>query len=75
MITVLALVAICLASFTEARQSYCLQEPDPGPCRGFFQRWYFDAVTNECSRFMYSGCMGNENNFDSKEECESECMH
>ncbi|VDD82359.1 unnamed protein product [Mesocestoides corti] len=75
MIAVLALVAICLVSFTEARESYCLEEPDEGRCLIAMERWYFDADTNNCSTFTYGGCGGNKNNFKSYEECESKCMH
>jgi hypothetical protein len=44
-----------------------------GPCRGSFQRWYYDPSTQQCTEFSYGGCRGNRNRFESLEECESTC--
>ena len=35
--------------------------------------WYFDAATKTCMSFKALGCLGNANNFESKEICESTC--
>ena len=37
------------------------------------QRFYFNAETETCVKFKYSGSGGNENNFETKEACEAAC--
>lgn len=51
----------------------CQLEKEVGPCRGYYPRWYFDPVTEECQQFVFGGCRGNRNNFETQEECESTC--
>ena len=36
-------------------------------------KWYFDRNEKICKPFYYKGCGGNENKFDSWEECEEKC--
>ncbi|KFM75510.1 Tissue factor pathway inhibitor, partial [Stegodyphus mimosarum] len=54
-------------------QKVCLQQPDGGPCRANFVQWYYNAKTGTCSEFVYGGCLGNGNRFDSEEECLENC--
>ncbi len=42
-------------------------------CRGYIERFYFNSMTKSCEKFIYGGCGGNENNFDSREVCIKEC--
>ena len=51
----------------------CLMDQDPGPCRASFVRHYYNKGKNGCEEFNYGGCMGNKNNFETIEECESIC--
>jgi hypothetical protein len=44
-----------------------------GPCRGSFKKYFYNGATGQCERFTYGGCKGNENNFDTKAECENRC--
>lgn len=44
-----------------------------GPCYGSFSQWYYDAAYGSCLEFTYGGCDGNENNFDTEEECILRC--
>ncbi|XP_078346264.1 PI-actitoxin-Aeq3b-like [Oculina patagonica] len=44
-----------------------------GQCRGAFPKFYYNKDSGECEQFIYGGCMGNENNFETKEECEERC--
>ncbi|XP_037498263.1 carboxypeptidase inhibitor SmCI-like [Rhipicephalus sanguineus] len=54
-------------------RSYCLLEPEVGVCRAAFPRWFYNHTAEECQRFTYGGCQGNENNFEIKEECKRKC--
>ncbi|RMX45759.1 hypothetical protein pdam_00004144, partial [Pocillopora damicornis] len=51
----------------------CLLPKEPGFCKAFFQRYYFDKSSGQCKRFIYGGCQGNGNNFLTKQECEKRC--
>ncbi|XP_064464180.1 thrombin inhibitor hemalin-like [Ornithodoros turicata] len=51
----------------------CDLSPDKGPCKGNFQMFYFDPETKSCKEFIYGGCQGNGNNFETKDECIIAC--
>merc|ERR1719187_436713 len=42
-----------------------------GGCEAFFRMYSFDGST--CVEWIYGGCGGNENMFETKEECEKVC--
>lgn len=48
---------------------------ETGPCRGYFQKWYYNPSLRGCQEFVYGGCRGNGNRFSSLEECERICLH
>ncbi|XP_038236380.1 amyloid-like protein 2 isoform X1 [Dermochelys coriacea] len=54
-------------------KAVCSQEAMTGPCRAVMPRWYFDLYKRECIRFIYGGCGGNRNNFESEEYCMAVC--
>uniref|UniRef100_A0A8C6Y6R3 BPTI/Kunitz inhibitor domain-containing protein n=1 Tax=Naja naja TaxID=35670 RepID=A0A8C6Y6R3_NAJNA len=50
---------------------FCHLPPEHGPClaiNGYFPRFYYDPVSNECQMFIYGGCQGNANRFETKDE-------
>ena len=51
----------------------CFQPPYPGPCDGSFKRWYYDFKYQACDQFIYGGCGGFENNFETECECLNRC--
>uniref|UniRef100_A0A8C9TLF2 Amyloid beta (A4) precursor-like protein 2 n=1 Tax=Scleropages formosus TaxID=113540 RepID=A0A8C9TLF2_SCLFO len=51
----------------------CSLAAETGPCRASMLRWYFDMSQKRCIRFVYGGCAGNRNNFDSEEYCMAVC--
>ncbi|XP_023686963.1 WAP, Kazal, immunoglobulin, Kunitz and NTR domain-containing protein 2 [Paramormyrops kingsleyae] len=44
-----------------------------GPCKAYEPRWAYSNLLKQCHSFIYGGCGGNENNFESKEACEEAC--
>ncbi|XP_020494320.2 collagen, type XXVIII, alpha 1a [Labrus bergylta] len=53
----------------------CSQPLDPGPCRQYVMRWYYDPVANACAQFWFGGCEGNRNNFESEADCMTSCVY
>lgn len=51
----------------------CLLPKVQGPCGGYEPMWHFDDSRKQCSQFVYSGCLGNNNRFPSRDECEGSC--
>ncbi|KAM7375670.1 hypothetical protein PAMP_005459 [Pampus punctatissimus] len=51
----------------------CTELPNTGNCRDSLTKWYYNPVKQDCFRFNYGGCRGNENRFDSKESCMTVC--
>ncbi|XP_041030014.1 amyloid-like protein 2 isoform X2 [Carcharodon carcharias] len=51
----------------------CSQEAMTGPCRAMMPRWYFNINKKKCVWFVYGGCGGNRNNFESEEYCMAVC--
>ncbi|NXD66125.1 CO7A1 protein, partial [Eolophus roseicapillus] len=56
-----------------SEQPPCSQPLDEGGCQRYTLRWYHSQRGAECRPFVYSGCGGNSNRFDSREECELRC--
>ncbi|KFO27952.1 Tissue factor pathway inhibitor [Fukomys damarensis] len=54
--------------------TFCAMRADDGPCKALMKRFYFNILTFECEEFIYGGCQGNENRFDSVEECKATCL-
>ncbi|KAK5868979.1 hypothetical protein PBY51_009945 [Eleginops maclovinus] len=54
-------------------KAVCTLEAETGPCRASMPRWHFDLSQKKCVRFIYGGCAGNRNNFDSEEYCMAVC--
>ncbi|XP_061910812.1 WAP, Kazal, immunoglobulin, Kunitz and NTR domain-containing protein 2-like [Entelurus aequoreus] len=46
-----------------------------GPCKAYEPRWAFSSSLRQCQSFIYGGCGGNDNNFDSKEACGETCPY
>ena len=53
----------------------CLEPPESGTCEAYFERYAFDARTGTCRGFVYGGCGGNANNFETAEECHATCAN
>ncbi|CAL9691149.1 unnamed protein product [Knipowitschia caucasica] len=52
----------------------CGEPLEPGPCRQYVVRWYYDPEANSCAQFWFGGCDGNNNNFESDALCQKNCV-
>ena len=50
----------------------CNLEPDPGPCKAYMPRYYYDKKDKKCKEFIWGGCNGVVP-FETMEECEKQC--
>ncbi|XP_040069003.1 PI-actitoxin-Aeq3a-like [Ixodes scapularis] len=59
---------------TEAQKNgLCFQPPISGHCYAYFVKYYYDPLQGRCREFVYGGCGGNLNRFDSVNECRRTC--
>ncbi|VDM95097.1 unnamed protein product, partial [Thelazia callipaeda] len=56
-------------------QTMCSQPLLLGDCKQHIQRYWYNAKTGRCELFKYSGCHGNDNNFETLVECQKTCRN
>ncbi|XP_059482843.1 kunitz-like toxin PcKuz3 [Neocloeon triangulifer] len=82
------LALLCLAVHVNAQRGIgirpplgddiCLLEPmqrGARPCEGYIPKFTFNIATRRCERFIYGGCNGTANLFDTKGLCTIACRH
>ncbi|XP_037810801.1 male accessory gland serine protease inhibitor-like [Lucilia sericata] len=75
---ILSLFAL-VSSATAIRNAVCgLRHSADGyedgySCHAYFPSWSYNSATNECVEFVFGGCGGNDNRFDTLEGCEAMC--
>lgn len=52
----------------------CTQSLQVGNCKATIPRYYFNRVTQMCEQFAYTGCKGNDNNFQVLDDCQHLCV-
>jgi papilin len=52
----------------------CMLPRDEGLCHESQIKYYFDRTKLECAPFEFSGCGGNNNNYNSLAECKEKCQ-
>ncbi|KAI5092412.1 collagen, type XXVIII, alpha 1b precursor [Silurus meridionalis] len=57
-----------------SKDDACLQLLDPGPCREYVVKWYYEPKANSCAQFWFGGCRGNRNRFDTESMCRKSCV-
>ncbi|XP_057369432.1 kunitz-type serine protease inhibitor mulgin-2-like [Daphnia carinata] len=58
------------------RPDFCLLPgtlPGEKKCKGYIKKWTFDATEDACVSYIYGGCHGTKNLFDTEEECKAAC--
>uniref|UniRef100_A0A8C5RIH4 Uncharacterized protein n=1 Tax=Laticauda laticaudata TaxID=8630 RepID=A0A8C5RIH4_LATLA len=64
----------CLPSAPEPEANdRCRLPRDQGSCSKELQHFYYDPEEKKCISFVYHGCEGNSNNFETRELCEKTC--
>ncbi|KAF3430423.1 hypothetical protein E2986_10746, partial [Frieseomelitta varia] len=58
---------------TSSKSPICYATVDPGSCNGDITAFYYDAHNQMCQAFIYGGCEGNANRFQTEEQCERLC--
>ena len=53
--------------------NFCCLPADPGSCNSPQARYYYNCLGKYCDSFIYYGCDGNSNNFQTLKECERFC--
>ncbi|RVE57071.1 hypothetical protein OJAV_G00212720 [Oryzias javanicus] len=66
-------VVTVLVLTPEQSEHRCLAPKKVGRCRGSFPRWYYNAASQKCEKFLFGGCRGNQNNYLTEEECTKAC--
>ena len=52
----------------------CAEPPrETGACYDYVMKYSYVTETGDCEAFYYGGCEGNDNRFESREECEATC--
>lgn len=51
----------------------CLEPVEAGPCDGEVTAFYYDQTEEKCQAFVYGGCEGNANRYETEEQCERLC--
>ncbi|XP_051503354.1 collagen alpha-6(VI) chain [Myxocyprinus asiaticus] len=56
-------------------EDVCQLDYDAGTCSNFSVKWYFSMYSGECVQFWYGGCGGNNNRFNTQDDCELHCLN
>ncbi|XP_035199696.1 kunitz-type protease inhibitor 4 isoform X3 [Oxyura jamaicensis] len=54
---------------------FCYLPSVCGNCKALFIRFFYNASSQRCEEFIYGGCGGNRNNFETRRECFQACSH
>ncbi|KAK0058640.1 chymotrypsin inhibitor precursor [Biomphalaria pfeifferi] len=70
----LFIVGLFLQTSLQHQPRRCLLPAVSGPCFALFRKYYYDRYQSVCIEFTYGGCEGNDNRFESYDECRRTCM-
>ncbi|XP_045442078.1 WAP, Kazal, immunoglobulin, Kunitz and NTR domain-containing protein 2 isoform X2 [Pipistrellus kuhlii] len=63
----------CVRACVRGPLAACSLPALQGPCKAYAPRWAYNRQAGQCQSFVYGGCEGNGNNFESREACEESC--
>lgn len=63
----------CTRACMSGPRAVCSLPALQGPCKAYAPRWAYNSQAGQCQSFVYGGCEGNGNNFESREACEESC--
>ncbi|KAM4026395.1 WAP, Kazal, immunoglobulin, Kunitz and NTR domain-containing protein 1 [Anomaloglossus baeobatrachus] len=63
----------CRLSCQPRPPDLCTLPPVRGPCKALQWRWAYSPLMRQCFSFIYGGCNGNQNNFESRQACDDRC--
>ncbi|XP_016060269.1 PREDICTED: WAP four-disulfide core domain protein 6A-like [Miniopterus natalensis] len=63
----------CAKKCLDLKEDICSLPKIVGPCLAHFPCWWYNTETQACSKFIYGGCQGNNNNFQSESICKVIC--
>ncbi|XP_028178942.1 trypsin inhibitor-like [Ostrinia furnacalis] len=66
-------ILAAVASVFSGAAPDCTSPLDSGPCLALFHVYGYDPDCGECKEFIYGGCHGNRNRYDTLEECQAAC--
>ncbi|XP_062979321.1 collagen alpha-1(XXVIII) chain [Elgaria multicarinata webbii] len=56
------------------KDARCLEPMKIGNCQDYQVKWFYAKDANSCARFWYGGCEGNQNRFETEQECQATCV-
>lgn len=59
--------------FVRSGKDICSLGSNAGSCKNNVKKWFYNYNKQECQEFVYGGCKGNANNFNTKKACEKKC--
>ena len=62
-----------IACTERACVNICSLRAETGDCRGYFPSYFYNHTSMRCERFIYGGCGGNQNRFNTSQECNQRC--
>jgi len=76
----LCIIANCVDDegtvFIIPKAPVCTQPINGGSeCKAHFRAFGYNEKTKTCDEFVYVGCNGNDNRFETVEACEKLCIH